>query len=339
MNDVNQESKTSAIKSLAIIGFVAAIVFFVWLAVQVVRVAPSAFRSLASIAETVYGTKQPFEMNIDTKVVNAGTPLTITWKEMTKNGTYTFSYRCTEGISAEARDTQGNIMNVACGTPFTVAGDKESFEVMFSSEKQRFTDVPVTLTYTPEGGTATEKTDLVTVVNATFAENPTTPTTPETPATTTPETPTPTTTPKPPVTTQPVPVITTTYPVSNPNGYTDLRVQYLGIGSFNESTKVFTPTTAIDKDTRGAIRFEVKNIGTKTSSEWRYTTILPNGDNQEYTSPTQEPLKPNERQVVMVAFGDLTQRTGNDTFSVAIAGGNDTNSSNNSFSWTIQIVD
>lgn len=342
-----QDSKTAAIKTLAIIGFIITIVFFVWLAVQAVRIAPQAFHSLASLAETVYGTQKPFEMQIEKKVVNVDEPLVVSWNRVRTAGSYAFSFQCTEGISAEARNEKGDIVTIPCDAPFSLAATTERFEILFSSEKKRFTDIPVSLIFTPEKDPSApqEKRDLVTVVNATIAEGIKPAPIPEA-ATTTPPVVTKEDTPpaKPAVSPKPskpapTPVITTVFPISNPNGYTDLQTSFMSIGTFNEGTKAFTPTTALDNDLRGAIRFEVKNIGTKTSGDWVYSVTLPNSGDETYTSPIQTPLKPNERAVVTIAFGDLSEKVGTDTVRVAAAATNDTITANNAFSWIVKIVD
>lgn len=345
MNEVNTESKVAAIKTLAIIGFITAIVLGVWVAVQVVRLAPSALSTLASIAESVYGPHITFEAHTDKNVVNAGDTTTLSWNHMQANGLYTFSYKCTEGISAQTRDAKGDIVTVLCDTPFPLDATKTSTDIIFASEKKRFTDITVTTRFTPESTslTSSEKTFLVTVVNATIAEGVTAT---STPVVTVPETPTPVEVPvvvKPktpkPVTKHHIPVTPIPTPLlSNPNGYTDLQVTYLGIGTYDEVTKVFTPGTEIATGERGALRFVVKNIGTKVSTQWKYTVTLPNESKSVYTSPLISPLMPGESETTMIAFSDIASTPGNYTIKVQAADVNDTNLGNNSFEWTIKIV-
>ena len=51
MSKASPEKKQSVLKTLAIIGFIGIIIFIAWASVQLVNVLPSAFSSLASLAE------------------------------------------------------------------------------------------------------------------------------------------------------------------------------------------------------------------------------------------------------------------------------------------------
>ena len=153
-------------------------------------------------------------------------------------------------------------------------------------------------------------------------ETPTTPTKPTTP--TTPQ--------------QPTGVrYTTTYkvPVSDPNGHTDLAVKFLGVGTIDDGK--FIKQDELDVDEIGAVQFEVKNIGTKTSTAWEFEMELPSGS--DYSSKNKQvALKPNERSVLTILFG-LPGDEGKQDFSVKVTGGGDTKTSNNSFAVKVEITD
>lgn len=343
MNEVSNESKNAAIKSLAIIGFIVVIVLSVWIAVQVVRFAPTAFSTLASIADGVYGRDADFIVATEKNIVNSGDTFAVSWTSLQKDGTYVFTYRCTEGVSAEIRNSEGNIVSVDCEVQLPLAARDQSADVIFTSEKRRFADVPFSIKFIPEGEivASEEKNQLVTVVNATISqssdlavqtevekdesevieENGSEDNTASVIG----------------GTVQTKPVTTTIYPVSDPNGTTDLQLIYLGIGTFNKNTQLFTPGTEIDNDKRSAVRFEVKNIGTKTSGDWTFSADLLQG--YSYNSPSQEPLRPNERAVITLGFDEVTQSVGTQNIVVTVSGGNDINTSNNSFDWAIKVVD
>ena len=355
MNEVNPEQKTSAIKTLAIIGFITALALGVWLAVQAVRYAPEGFRTLASLAEVVYGKDARFVVTPEKNIVNTGESFRINWTTMRREGTYTFRYTCTDGITAEVRDMGGNLTEAVCESDTALSPESGETEIVFTSNQKRFTDVPFTVTYTPSVNMEAEEeqTAMVTVVNVALADDrlanaddteDTADTTEEPEGevasaedTQEPANPAPTA-PKPTPTIS-KPVVTTAIPVSNPNGYTDLAVRFIAIGSFNSDTERFTPRTSLDTDMHGALQFEVKNVGTKTSSNWTYHVSLPGEDTDSYTSLSQLPLKPNERAVITIAFGDVTQDTGTDRIRVEVRGGSDTTSSNNSFSQSVKITD
>jgi hypothetical protein len=342
MNQVTEEKKEAMTKILAIAGFIAVVIFAVWLAVQIVKVIPSAFSSLASIADVVYNynNKQELEVSTPNSVVNAGDSFTINWTDMRKAGTYSFSYECTDGVSVEVR-SNGEINPVACDTDLDL-GDVASLELRISSEKFRFVDVPYTITFTETDGEETAaKKSTVTLVNASIptsgvADN-TDPEEPkETPVVSKPVT-------KPVTTVKPTytagkPITTTKYvyvtPVSDPKGKIDLQVTFLGVGTL--VGKTFVPKAVIDADEDGALQFEVKNIGTKTSGEWEYEANLPS--DITYASPDQKALKPNERAVITLGFSGISAE-GSEKIGVEVTTKNDTKTINNEFTRTIKIVD
>ncbi len=125
------------------------------------------------------------------------------------------------------------------------------------------------------------------------------------------------------------------YQVSDPNGYTDLEVTYLGIGRIVNGT--FISQTSFDEDDRVAFRFQVKNIGTKTSGSWDYELELP--DRKDYDSPTQVPLLPTEYAIFTVEFNldDDSDNTVSIEGSVSAAG--ETNTKNNSFERSVKVSD
>jgi hypothetical protein len=344
MNEVTTEEKDGLTKTFAIVGFLVLIIFTVWLAVRIVSVLPSAFSSLASLADSVYNYKDAKEIVVETQssVVNAGESFLISWTKMRRDGTYTFSYACTEGVSVDVRDALGAIAGLACGTPLSL-DNATSLEVLIASEKYRFVDIPYTITYTGKGDSevsvATTKT--ITIVNATIpatgavvVETPKPVVTPE--VSTLKPTVTPTPVKKPtyvPPTTTTVSKVVYALPVSNPNGTIDLQVTILGAGTLSGST--FSKASNIDVDKTGAIQFAVKNIGTKTADVWSYVAHLP-GD-MTYTSGTQKALKPQEQAIITLGFEGIT-KTGNEKFDVAVTAQNDIKKTNNTAASSVVIV-
>ena len=347
MNQVTNEQKESTTKTLAIIGFVAAILFAVWLAVQIVSIIPSAFSSLASIADGVYNYNEDATLTVATKnsVVNTGDAFTLSWTDLSREGSYTFTHSCTEGASVEVRTAQGNVIDLDCDTPF-ILGDKTTLDVIVSSEKQRFVDIPYTVTHTPKNSKmeVTQTHSQITIVNAsiptgTVASDDTEEENEE--ETTAGEVAGESTTveeepevvyvaPKPKVVEEVIYAI----PTSDPNGKIDLEVTYLGVGTL--SGKNFVPAGTIDKDEQGAFQFAVRNIGTKTAKSWSYEASLPSGI--EYTSGPQEDLKPNEKAIITLGFDGLTQ-LGAERFGAIVTAKNDVNKNNNSFTWAVEVVE
>lgn len=349
-NESNEEAKGSVIKTLAIIGFIAAVVIGVWLTVQIVKNLPSAFSSLATIADGLYGQNTVFTVTTEKNIVNAGESLRVSWTKMRADGSYTFSYRCVAGVSASIRDSSGKVMVVDCNKDLTLTSGKlvdgrEVLDIIFTSGKQRFTDIPFTLSFIKKGDEDAlyEKNVVVTVVNATIPEAglPTTVVKPVTEKPTPapkPITPKPTPTPKPQtVYYKTVPVQVVSYPASNPYGYTDLEITYLGVGEVTHSG-TFIPRATLDNDVHSAIRFSVKNIGTKTSGLWYFKAELPTNTSKTFNSNSQLPLLPGERATMTVSFDDLGKK-GTEDFTITVVSSGESKISNNSFDWSVKITD
>lgn len=339
------------VKLLSIAGLFAIIVLFIWLIIQGVRMFPSAFSSLASIAETIhtYRPRGDLEIHLEKNIVNSGEAFILTWNDMGK-GTYTFNYTCADEVRFSVRTDAGVLQDVACTENLTLPEGVTGLFVSVESRSQRFSEVPFQITFDPERGDNKITKGTVTVVNATVpqiahgdtdmpkVEIPASEatSTPETPAVSTPQpaAPTPATQPKPAVPTQPASTVVALYPQSLPNGYVDLKISYLGVGRILNG--VFVPESSFDEDDRAAFRFEVKNIGSKTSGEWSYDLLLPG--NVPYHSDEQAPLLPNERAIFTVGFDLLESNDRVVSLKASTETANDTNSKNDSFEWSVKIV-
>jgi hypothetical protein len=359
--NTDNKGKEGVLKTLAIGGFVGLIIIIAWLGIQLISFMPSAFTSLASLADSVYNYK-PVELVVVTNksVANSGEAFTISWNKPKQVGSFSFSYVCTDGVAAEVRTTAGAITEVPCDEDYSI-GSVETLDISMTSERNRFTEVPYVLSFMPaksESAAATSE-NKITVVNAmispvvvevassTITEvivnpepKPVVVAKPEVvvkpevvaPKPTVPAVPKPVKpAPKPAVVSKPVYGI----PTSNPNGVADVSVKSLGAGTVDSNNR-FTNVGVIDNDQAGAIQFEIRNIGTKTSNAFTYTTTLPSG--VTYTSPLQPALKPNERIVATIGF-DASDLSGIKTFSVAVTVAGDANTGNNVFNSAVKIND
>jgi hypothetical protein len=341
------QKKDRVLKTLAVGGFVALIIIISWVSIRIVSYLPTAVTSLASIADSVYNYQPPSLVVVSSKnITNNKETVTISWNVPKESGTFTFAYDCADGVAIDMRSGEGNIQSLSCGTNYNV-GNVSAVDIIVFSEKTRFTDVPYSIGFIPDTGdtpTAT-KDSVLTVVNPNISPVDSTDEVMVTPpkpvdvvvnpnpktATATPTTPKPTT-PKKPVT----PTYTQTYiyevPVSNPNGFTDLGAKFLATGVITNGT--FINTGAITRNAQGAIQFEVKNFGTKTSNSWTFVAKLPNGTT--YTSLPQTALKPNERAILTLGFVP-PQETGVKTFNVTVSVTGDAKVTNNAFSAVVLI--
>jgi len=347
MNDVTQNkkeakednkegnNKTSILKSLAIVGFIGIIILIAWFSVKIVGVVPDAFSSLASLAESLNQNDDVDEedrtklvVTSDTLLTNSGEPVNLSWETTDKPGSYAFSYECEEGVSVDIIETDG-IKSVGCGVNYNI-GKTNSLTISINSEKEKYTDINYTISFLGTNDTEPRAsgTSSLTVVNDSYQEVPDND--PETDQTTPPN--------------NNNGQVTTgsgsptyqqefvyTIPTSDPNGQTDLATKFISTGKIIGNT--FFPGT-ISREDDGAIQFEVKNYGTKTSQKWTFEVSLPNGGT--YTSDRQNPLKPNERAVLTIGFP--TTDDSRHTFKVTVNESTDKNTANNKFSETVQFV-
>jgi len=359
MNNETSEKKArkkdSILKTLAIAGFIGVIILIAWASIQLVSVVPSAFSSLASLAESVNVSSDPDNQEaaeVDTLVVtsntllaNSGDPVTIDWNTAQANGSYVFSYECADGIAIDIMNETG-LQSIQCGSNYNL-GNIDSTTIIIDSEKNRYTDITYTVAFLGTNDTRPRAAGsaALTVLNSDITSelavivddeeeeednsDVITPE-PETPATETPVAPT-VTPPTKPVTPEYTQEYVYTIPSSDPKGKTDLVARYLFVGEISNNRFV---AGALTQDDNGAIQFEVKNVGTKTSKDWSFTVSLPGGGT--YKSKTQAALKPNERAVLTVGFNGADVRS--HTFEVAVDTTTDSNKNNNDFSQRVSFT-
>lgn len=342
--EITPEKRAARVsKPIAISVFLGVLALIAWLSVQIVSLVPNAFSSLASLAEGISQYRTSLSANndgaiaitSDGKLADSGKSVTLTWEKDSREGAYAFSYKCIDGVSIDIVDTEG-LRNISCDTRYSL-GATDTVSIIVNSEKDRHVDVPYTISFMRANDTGPIRTgeNTITITNPAISEQiaaedaepgavlgeADTKTEPATPATP----------PKKPVVVEPTPEYTYEIPVSNPNGFTDLATRFLASGDITNNKFV---GGVIQKNDTGAIQFEVKNTGTKTSEKWIYTITLPDGDT--YTSPLQTPLKPNERAVIAIGFD--TPDDSSHTFKVSVGLQNDKTNTNNSFKKTVSFV-
>lgn len=360
MHDASQKKKDSILKSLAIAGFIGIIILIAWLSIQLVSFIPGAFSSLASIAEGLSQYNQTTEQNTsltpitvtsNTTLVKAGDTVELSWANTLVPGSYTFSYKCTDGIAVDITNIDG-IKSIACDTNYNI-GNTNLLSLTIDSEKERYADMNYTISFlgTNDVDPRALGTSSVTVINSeiqsilvvnevkTEETSPVVEPVTETPTEVEPVNPTPTVT-TPEVVTPPTPKPATptyeqeyvyTIPTSDPNGRTDISTKFLNTGNIIGKTFV---AGAIKQNETGAIQFEVKNLGTKTSGDWTFAVTMPNGST--YNSAKQTPLKPNERAVLTIGF--TTTNVANHTFVVTTDEPTDTTTLNDGFSQPVTFI-
>lgn len=330
--------KRTVLNTLAIIGFFAVVGLVAWLSVWFVQILPGAFASLASLAESLYTpSSRVADLPIKTSTDNleTGDIVTLGFAAERGEGTYTFEYECLDGVALILFDGQ-NEQLLRCDVVYSL-GTLTETTLKATSEKMATVSVPYTITFLRTNDTTARAagTGALTVTNTAVANNQTPVSsetvvevtiTPDAPPATTPQVPPtkPTTRPKPTPTYQTFSYV----PVSVENGYTDLAVSFVEMGEVVGDTLV--TRTPFTRNTENFFRFEIKNIGTKTSAPWRFTTTLP-GD-RTTVRDNQVPLKPNERAIITVRF-PLNNTNQRELVYVRVEADRDQTSQNDVLAW------
>ena len=307
------QSRTVALKTLSIVGFVAVLIFGVWGLIQVARLVPNAFSSIQSAAvslSSIFVPAERLEISIPSANVNSGEVFTFSWVHTNKSGdgTYRISFDCRDGVSMQTPDQNGIYQKVFCDTPFNLTNSKDSVKLIAFSDNNRYVDVPMKLAYTRlSDGKVTASTETtITITNDKLSSGALSGTT--TPAATTPA---PVKVAKPnsgrviPIAGTParnVYTITTSGRSSDPNGRVDLEVTILGEGFIDPATNTFVQSPSIRRGGRGAVRFEVSNIGTKTSENWTFNAVVPTFPMYIYSSDMQPNLAPGDKIEYTLGF-------------------------------------
>lgn len=364
-------------KTLALFGLLIVIVAIAFLAVQLVKVFPTALTTLANVAGSVYNqnpaSTREFSINPNRTIVNTSDVYTASWDKLPLAGSYSFTFTCTDGVAIDIKTSSNIFSSATCGQAYNL-GDVGLIELTVNSEKKRFSEVPYTISFfqtndvtpsaasastftvinpnissptiglapdissstinteatsTPEIATTTPIIIVVATTTAPAAAPVATSTRPVPVAVVTPSIP-PTVTPTPVV----VPVYTYAIPVSQPNGFTDLVVTYLGIGMVNNAGQ-FIKTDTVRSMQPGAFQFSVHNLGTRTSGPWSFVTQSPDGNT--FTSGNQVALKPNERSILTVNFNAFSSNT-LARLSAEVTTNRDINSSNNRFINNVVVI-
>jgi hypothetical protein len=346
MSNVTPERKESVIKSLALLGLFGLIILIAWLSVQIVSVLPKAVTSLASLADSVYSydpkSAGTVKLTETPKNLTTGVPSTIRWDKPFSTGTYSFSYDCGKDVFLEIKSPESEFAGLECNKKYNL-GNVDNTTLLVHKDTTDAIDLAYTISYfktnaTTESATNSNVAGIIqgsevaigpeTSVVVTVNDKPVSPKPTTTNTVTTPKPSLPAITPK--------PEITYTYalPVSDPKGFTDLKVGYLGIGTTNTQGN-FISTGSLKKDVAGAIQFTVHNVGTKTSGDWTFTTLLPGDIN--YTSKTQTQLKPNEKTTLTISFPAVSELD-LQKFIFEVTTKDDKTESNNKITWSTIVL-
>jgi len=93
-------------------------------------------------------------------------------------------------------------------------------------------------------------------------------------------------------------------------GNADLLIDLIGIGFVDEKTGILYYSNEVGKNNIIGVKFQVKNIGTNISGQWKLKIIMPSKTTPEYISDYQISLKPGDRIEYTASFENPIE-TGN----------------------------
>lgn len=123
--------------------------------------------------------------------------------------------------------------------------------------------------------------------------------------------------------------------VHTPVAYSDLRIAVLEGGVIKNG--VFSSAKSFEYDAHNAIKFDVRNIGTKSSGTWVFTITLSSG--RTYTSAPQAPLHPHSGVISVFGFDITDEANELIVINSTVISSSDSNSANNSATFTIPVKD
>lgn len=307
MNPKGEQMKTTLIRGLAIVGFIAILFVGLWGSVQVVKRIPGAISNLAAVTSfrSVFVPNEELTITIPNLLIPSNEVFELSWehKGKSEDGTYAFRYACKEGLSFSVSTTKGAQEEITCDTPFVFSNDVNSLSLTPFSEVNRFVDVPFSITSIHTNGEPITLDDsFFTIVNESISGSSLS--SRDTGSDAGSDTGTPLT---PGEKTSQVFPISDSRSVSNPNGQVDLSVRIIDTGII-DTKDLFIPSKEIGATQNGAIKFSVTNIGSKTSDNWTFNVVLPTYPMHIFHSTGQKALQPGDRIDFTLGFDQLNAR-------------------------------
>jgi hypothetical protein len=322
---MNNKFKDSIIKVLAVIGVIGLLSVGGFFTVLFFSNLPDIASGLT--AQVVSVTKRFVPAGGDDIVITLnddnprnGETVTISFEHLTeKNGSYSFFYECREGIHFER-----NNEIIFCNTPYNFVNQNNTLSFNVSTTNSQRVNVPLSVNFTENNSTRiSERGGATLKVDGNIESIPVSPIDGGTIFVA-------------PENSPPVRIGRTSgdrveetilfdetsgrRPVgsSDPNGYVDLRPKIIAVGEVDKNTNEFSATSSVHFSSRGAIKFEVENIGTKISPTWTFNLVLPTLPRHIYYSKNQQALLPGDKIEYIVGFDSIKRDSEPNTIIVNI---------------------
>jgi hypothetical protein len=272
----NQEKPNIAMRIGIILGII--IILFI-VSIGIIKLVPRAISSLANVSvsfSSLFAQKESIAVTLSPSTVPSGskTAIAFTHTGKTKDGYYSLSYDCQTGSRLSYTNGSSTLVSVPCSQPYPFSSPSNEISLIASIPvNQTAESLPITIMFTPTGAASASVSGSATlnIVAATSSTGVITTIPPNNTVVT------------PPSTTTYVPPAATpgaaTHPPSttyvNPNAHADLAVAIVDEGIADPSTGNFVSTRNFAANNTVVIKFQVTNIGNKSTGLWGFQTTQP----------------------------------------------------------------
>ena len=325
-DDSGQKSRSPFVRTVVVLGILV-ILFFI--SVSIVRFVPRAISSLGTASvylSSIFSPGPKLEVSTDKKEVKSGEAFLLSWKnsEASSTGSYTFSFKCADGITMQYQSANGQ-RPIICETDFPLPQNSYAYPFTILSNKNLKVSVPLTVTFV-NADTSKQK-QIATVSIDVIAKNMPYSNTVSNPSYST-------------TTIQnnnyaTSSLNTSTQYQSNPSkkgtasyGHSpDLAITLVQSGGVGQAGNL-TKGVAYDGG-RVLVMFRVSNVGDAPTGNWKLTATLPTRIQNEryYTSQVEPSLKPGDSYQMSLAFDNFDPSVGNTV--INLSDPQDVNRSNN----------
>lgn len=346
-NEEKEEQTSSGSKLLK--AFVLLIVLFVlfFISIGIVRLVPKAINSLSSASvylSSIFSTEK-LTLIPSKEKVSSEDSIDFSWKNTSsETGDYTWSFKCTEGITVLYKSVDGSMQPVICETYFPIPEQANFYPFVFISNLNKSAKVLTTLTLwdretksekqsdsqnitiVPKGESITPEKVTTSDTNNNSIYNPeTNPSKNNQNNTTSTETTKNTGTYNNTSTNNQTP---STKPVVN-IGASDLSINLIQVTGTQTGTQNIIPLTNIGPNDRVTIKFRVSNNGVNATGQWKLRANLPTRilSDRNYISNIEPSLNPGEFHDMTMIFDSYDSSI--NQIIIYTENTNDTNLSNN----------
>jgi len=343
MNPPYKISKENTYKILTSVGLILVIAAGLAIgATNFAQIPESAKNLLASVISVSSELKRAEGIEVTTPALNltSGEKTLITWNHIgkTTDGSYRIYYPCRKDFYLEIISAENKGALVFCNVPQDFLNQNDSVAIIPHSNGNRYLDIPLTVEFVRNGEDEVSVfgTSLLTIFNEKVAASPSVlevtgeakdeiaktkegdAVNKENQASASDglNAPTSNTAPKNKTTGEKkettVLISGNIGASSGPAGKPDLAAKILAIGKIDiANNNAFIATTTLKSTDRIAVRFEVVNLGTKTSESWHFNAVLPTFPMYIFTSEMQTVLAPNDKIIFTLGFDKIEKKDGN----------------------------